>query len=44
VDCWDGGDGEPVVYHGHTLTKKILFKDCMSAIRDHAFEVTEYVG
>lgn len=26
LDCWDGSDGEPVVYHGHTLTTKILFK------------------
>jgi hypothetical protein len=19
VDCWDGPDGEPIVYHGYTL-------------------------
>ena len=22
-DCWDGPDGEPVVYHGWTLTSKL---------------------
>ncbi|KAG7253974.1 hypothetical protein CRUP_001104, partial [Coryphaenoides rupestris] len=27
IDCWDVGDGELVVYHGHTLTSKILFRD-----------------
>ena len=21
-DCWDGPGGEPVIYHGHTLTSK----------------------
>ena len=29
VDCWDGDDGEPIIYHGWTLTSKILFKDIM---------------
>ena len=23
VDCWDGPDGEPIIYHGFTLTSKI---------------------
>lgn len=18
IDCWDGNDGEPIIYHGHT--------------------------
>lgn len=26
LDCWDGEDKEPVIYHGHTLTTKIPFK------------------
>lgn len=42
IDCWDGDDNEPVVYHGHTLTSKILFRDIISAVRDHAFDVTPY--
>jgi hypothetical protein len=37
VDCWDGPDNEPVVYHGHTLTSKIYFKDVITAVRDYAF-------
>ena len=40
VDCWDGPDGEPVIYHGYTLTSKILFRDVIQdAILHHAFEV-----
>lgn len=26
LDCWDGDDGNPVIYHGHTFTSKISFK------------------
>jgi phosphatidylinositol phospholipase C delta len=26
LDCWDGDGGEPIIYHGFTLTSKILFK------------------
>ena len=37
VDCWDGDNDEPIIYHGHTLTSKILFKDVITAIKDHAF-------
>ncbi|KXJ08747.1 1-phosphatidylinositol 4,5-bisphosphate phosphodiesterase delta-4 [Exaiptasia diaphana] len=42
LDCWDGDDGEPVIYHGHTLTSKILFKDVIKKIKKHAFEVSPY--
>ncbi|XP_037542226.1 1-phosphatidylinositol 4,5-bisphosphate phosphodiesterase delta-4 isoform X2 [Nematolebias whitei] len=42
VDCWDGGDGEPVVYHGHTFTSKILFRDVISTLRDYAFKVSDF--
>jgi len=41
VDCWDGVDDEPVVYHGHTLTSKILFKAAIDCISDYAFQVSE---
>eukprot|EP00531_Pseudo-nitzschia_arenysensis_P000376 CAMPEP_0116120770 /NCGR_PEP_ID=MMETSP0329-20121206/3349_1 /TAXON_ID=697910 /ORGANISM="Pseudo-nitzschia arenysensis, Strain B593" /LENGTH=1047 /DNA_ID=CAMNT_0003614555 /DNA_START=263 /DNA_END=3405 /DNA_ORIENTATION=+ len=37
LDVWDGGysEGEPVpiVYHGHTMTSKILYKDIIKAIK-----------
>lgn len=26
VDCWDGSDGNPILFHGHTLTSKIKFE------------------
>ena len=43
LDCWDGEEGEPIIYHGWTLTSKILFKDVMKdAIKDYAFYSTEY--
>ena len=37
VDCWDGPDGEPIIYHGYTLTSKIPFNEVIEAVRDHAF-------
>merc|ERR1719481_1741134 len=42
LDCWDGDDGEPIIYHGHTLTSKILFKDVVTACEKYAFEKSEY--
>ncbi|XP_073927839.1 1-phosphatidylinositol 4,5-bisphosphate phosphodiesterase delta-4 isoform X4 [Castor canadensis] len=40
VDVWDGPSGEPVVYHGHTLTSRILFKDVLATVAQYAFQVT----
>ncbi|XP_038862618.1 1-phosphatidylinositol 4,5-bisphosphate phosphodiesterase delta-4-like [Salvelinus namaycush] len=42
VDCWDGPNGEPVVYHGHTLTSKILFRDVITTLAEYAFKVSEF--
>ncbi|KAG1665245.1 1-phosphatidylinositol 4,5-bisphosphate phosphodiesterase epsilon-1 [Nymphon striatum] len=42
LDCWDGDDGMPVIYHGHTLTTKIPFKDVVEAINNSAFVVSPY--
>lgn len=39
LDCWDGSDNEPVVYHGYTRTSKVLFKDVIKAIKEYAFKV-----
>ena len=41
VDCWDGDRGEPVIYHGHTFTSKILFKDVITAINTYGFEASQ---
>uniref|UniRef100_A0A3Q2DRR5 Phosphoinositide phospholipase C n=1 Tax=Cyprinodon variegatus TaxID=28743 RepID=A0A3Q2DRR5_CYPVA len=42
IDCWDGLDMEPVVYHGYTLTSKILFKEVIEIVSQHAFEVSAF--
>lgn len=43
VDCWDGPDGNPIIYHGYTLTSKILFHDVLvDAIKPYAFDTSEY--
>jgi hypothetical protein len=35
VDCYDGSDGQPRIYHHNTLTSKILFEEVLKAIRDY---------
>ncbi|XP_043562374.1 1-phosphatidylinositol 4,5-bisphosphate phosphodiesterase delta-3-like [Chiloscyllium plagiosum] len=42
LDCWEGPNEEPIIYHGYTLTSKILFKDVIRTIRDYAFTVSLY--
>ena len=33
LDCWDGPDGMPVIFHGHTLTTKIKFVEVVKTIK-----------
>ena len=42
IDCWDGPAGEPVVYHGHTLTSKIPFRDVILCLNEYAFKDSPY--
>ncbi|XP_071495171.1 inactive phospholipase C-like protein 2 [Diadema antillarum] len=42
LDVWDGANDEPIIYHGHTLTSKILFKAAIEAINQHAFETSDF--
>ncbi|XP_039763945.1 1-phosphatidylinositol 4,5-bisphosphate phosphodiesterase gamma-1 isoform X2 [Pararge aegeria] len=42
LDCWDGPDGTPFIYHGHTLTTKIKFMDVLRTIKEFAFLKSEY--
>ncbi|XP_077592039.1 1-phosphatidylinositol 4,5-bisphosphate phosphodiesterase delta-1a isoform X1 [Stigmatopora nigra] len=42
LDCWDGPNGEPVIYHGYTLTSKILFQDAIKVIKEYAFKTSDY--
>lgn len=42
LDCWDGPDGMPFIYHGHTITSKIRFLDVVKTIKEHAFSASVY--
>jgi len=42
LDCWDGDDGQPIIYHGHTLTSKITFENVIVAINHYAFYSSPY--
>ncbi|XP_013407769.1 1-phosphatidylinositol 4,5-bisphosphate phosphodiesterase delta-1 isoform X2 [Lingula anatina] len=42
LDCWDGPNNEPIIYHGRTLTSKILFRDVVKTINDNAFQKSSY--
>ncbi|CAI2356478.1 unnamed protein product [Caenorhabditis sp. 36 PRJEB53466] len=37
LDCWDGDDGLPLIYHGHTLVSKIGFRQVVEIIKKSAF-------
>ncbi|CAK1554495.1 unnamed protein product [Leptosia nina] len=42
LDCWDGDDGNPVIYHGHTFTTKIPFRRVVETIARSAFVTSPY--
>uniref|UniRef100_A0A8C8SV19 Phosphoinositide phospholipase C n=1 Tax=Pelusios castaneus TaxID=367368 RepID=A0A8C8SV19_9SAUR len=42
IDCWDGPQNDPVVYHGHTLTSKITFRTVIQVIDKYAFVASDY--
>ncbi|XP_046688497.1 uncharacterized protein LOC124374291 isoform X3 [Homalodisca vitripennis] len=42
LDCWDGDDGSPLIYHGHTFTTKIAFRSVVEAINRSAFVTSPY--
>jgi len=42
LDVWDGDNGNPVIYHGHTLTSKILLREVLEAVKQFAFAASEY--
>uniref|UniRef100_A0A1I7XUP5 Phosphoinositide phospholipase C n=1 Tax=Heterorhabditis bacteriophora TaxID=37862 RepID=A0A1I7XUP5_HETBA len=51
LDCWDG-QRKPnsneyqdiVIYHGYTMTSKLLLKDVLYTIKHYAFKTSEYVN
>ncbi|CAM68093.1 putative phosphoinositide-specific phospholipase C [Leishmania infantum JPCM5] len=42
LDCWNGPQGEPIVYHGYTRTSRIAFEECVKTIRQYAFTASAY--
>ncbi|CAF3803090.1 unnamed protein product [Rotaria sp. Silwood1] len=42
MDCYDGDNMEPIVYHGNTLTKPIPFREIILAIKTEAFTTSPY--
>ncbi|KAF5272994.1 hypothetical protein FQA39_LY07643 [Lamprigera yunnana] len=42
LDCWDGDDGYPMIYHGHTFTTKIPFSAVVETIERNAFVTSPY--
>ncbi|XP_028636899.1 1-phosphatidylinositol 4,5-bisphosphate phosphodiesterase zeta-1 [Grammomys surdaster] len=42
IDCWDGTQNEPIVYHGYTFTSKLLFKTVIQTINKYAFVTSDY--
>lgn len=42
LDCWDGPENMPQIYHGHTLTSKIKFIDVIRAIKVNAFVTSDF--
>lgn len=41
LDCWNG-DEEPIITHGKAMCTAIQFRDVINAIKDTAFETSEY--
>uniref|UniRef100_A0AAY3ZWW7 Phosphoinositide phospholipase C n=1 Tax=Denticeps clupeoides TaxID=299321 RepID=A0AAY3ZWW7_9TELE len=42
LDCWDGDQGEPIIFHGHTLTSKVPFRDVVETIAEYAFKASPF--
>ncbi|CAJ0580235.1 unnamed protein product, partial [Mesorhabditis spiculigera] len=41
LDCWDGDNGLPLIYHGHTFTSKIQFRRVVEIIKHSAFVASD---
>ena len=44
MDVWDSDSLEegPVIYHGYTLTTKIMLRDVLKTIHKYAFKTSQY--
>eukprot|EP00760_Papus_ankaliazontas_P031488 PhM_4_TR5306/c1_g2_i1/m.25097 len=42
IECWDGGNGEPVVFHGCPDTDSIELRRVLFIVKENAFVATEH--
>ncbi|EGC39488.1 hypothetical protein DICPUDRAFT_96532 [Dictyostelium purpureum] len=42
LDVWDGNDGDPIIFHGNTLTSQIKFSHVLQTIKSRGFETSPY--
>ena len=42
LDCWDGPNGDPEIFHGYTVTSRIKFRAVCETIFQYAFRKSEY--
>lgn len=42
LDCWDGPNGQPIIRHGHSLTRSVLVSHVIAAIGRYAFVASSY--
>ncbi|GAM21056.1 hypothetical protein SAMD00019534_042310 [Acytostelium subglobosum LB1] len=42
LDVWDAPDGEPMIFHGNTLTSQIKFSHVLETIKSSAFATSPY--
>jgi len=42
LDVWDGSDGDPIIFHGGTLTSQIKFSHVLETIKARGFEISPY--
>eukprot|EP01133_Synstelium_polycarpum_P014595 gene14595-17256_t len=42
LDVWDGTDGDPIIFHGKTLTSQIKFSHVLETIKARAFESSPF--
>lgn len=42
LDCWDGPNSNPIIYHGYTMTTKISFESVILVIKEYAFKFSPF--
>ncbi|CAD8205549.1 unnamed protein product [Paramecium pentaurelia] len=42
LDCWDGDNNQPIIYHGFTMTSKISFESVIQTIKEYGFKYSKY--